>query len=207
MLRNQGLVVAYGVDRAGVDHASGVEYDDVIGQAEGEFHVLFHQQDRLAFRLEPRDGAPDFRDDDRRQALRRLIHQQHARIAHQRPADGEHLLLAARQRPGVLALAFLQPGKQVEYPVDGPDPVSFPESDVEVLLYRQPPENPPDLRLQTNAPARYLLGREPPDRLAEQADVAVARAQPADDGVHAGGLGGAVAAKQRKYLFFLDAET
>ena len=36
-------------------------------------------------------------DDLRRQALRRLVHQQHARIAHQRAADRQHLLLAARQ--------------------------------------------------------------------------------------------------------------
>ena len=47
--------------------------------------------------LELADRRHHLGNDLRRQALRRLVHQQHARIGHQRAADGEHLLLAAGQ--------------------------------------------------------------------------------------------------------------
>src|SRR5437763_13566049 len=36
--------------------AAGVEQHRVVGKREGEVHVLLDEQDRLAFRLEPRDG-------------------------------------------------------------------------------------------------------------------------------------------------------
>ena len=51
-------------------------------------------------------------DHDRRQTQRRLVQHQQARPAHQRAADRHHLLLAAGQRAGKLALPFRQPRKQ-----------------------------------------------------------------------------------------------
>src|SRR5712692_6520594 len=97
--------------RAGECDPPGIEDHGVIRQAERELDVLLDQQDRLPFGLEARDGAPDFGDDQRRQALGRLVHQQDAWIAHQRAADGEHLLLAARERAGVLLGALLEARK------------------------------------------------------------------------------------------------
>ena len=43
MLGNQGFVFACGVDRARERHAAGVEYDHIIGQADGELHVLLDE--------------------------------------------------------------------------------------------------------------------------------------------------------------------
>ena len=43
------------------------------------------------------EHAQQLHHDQRRQSLERLIQQQQARIEHQRAADGEHLLLAARE--------------------------------------------------------------------------------------------------------------
>ena len=57
-------------------------------------------------------------DQDRREAQRRLVEEQHPRLGHQRPADGEHLLLAARQRAALLAGALAQPREQVEDALD-----------------------------------------------------------------------------------------
>ena len=42
-------------------------------------------------------------DEDRREAERRLVEQEHPRLGHQRPPDREHLLLAAGQRAAELA--------------------------------------------------------------------------------------------------------
>ena len=49
------------------------------------------------------------------------------------------------------------------------------------------------------AMARDRLGRQAPERLAEEPDLAVARRQEADDRAHAGRLAGAVAAEQREH--------
>src|SRR5580700_7939003 len=89
---------AVGFQRGGGrDHgdAAGVENDDVVGDVEGQFWALLDQHDGEAALLEFPDGRHHLGDDLRRQAFRRLVHQQHARITHQRAADGEHLLLAA----------------------------------------------------------------------------------------------------------------
>ena len=64
--------------------------------------------------------APDRRhhlsDDLRRQALRRLVQEQHPRVRHQRPADRQHLLLAAGQDAGILPAPLRQQREGVEHP-------------------------------------------------------------------------------------------
>ena len=54
-------------------------------------------------------------DQQRRQAERRLVEDQQLRLGHQAAADGEHLLLAARQRAGALRAALVQARKDVEH--------------------------------------------------------------------------------------------
>ena len=76
---------------------TGIDDHDVVGEVERKLDVLLDQHDRLPFGLQLRDGAADFGDQLRREPFGRLVHQQHARIAHQRPADRQHLLLAAGQ--------------------------------------------------------------------------------------------------------------
>src|SRR5712664_3013061 len=52
--------------RAGEGDPAGVQDHGVVRQAERKLDVLLDQQDRLAFGLEARDGAPDLGDDQRR---------------------------------------------------------------------------------------------------------------------------------------------
>ena len=53
-------------------------------------------------------------DHHRGQAEAHLVDQQGARAAHDGPADGQHLLLAAGQQPGLAVQALAQLGQQVE---------------------------------------------------------------------------------------------
>ena len=52
--------------------------------------------------LSRRMVAEDLLHDHRREPHGRLVEQHHLRPGHERPADGEHLLLAAGERPGEL---------------------------------------------------------------------------------------------------------
>src|SRR5215470_6071892 len=84
--------------RALDDDAPAVEHHDVVRHVEHELRVLLDQHDREPLRLEPADRRHDLRDDLRRQPLGRLVHQEDARVRHERAPDREHLLLAARER-------------------------------------------------------------------------------------------------------------
>ena len=64
------------------------------------------------------DDVEDLLDEDRRQAHRRLVEEEDLGLGHQRAADREHLLLAARQRPGLLRLAFLEAREQAVDPLE-----------------------------------------------------------------------------------------
>ncbi len=53
----------------------------------------------------------DLLDDHRGEALVGLVEQQHLDVARQRPGDGQHLLLAARQGHALLLAALARRGK------------------------------------------------------------------------------------------------
>ena len=57
--------------------------------------------------VERLEALEDLLDDERREAERGLVEQEQLRPAHQRAGDGEHLLLAARQRAAALVHALL----------------------------------------------------------------------------------------------------
>ena len=96
-------------------HAAGVEDDDIVGDVEHQLRVLLDQHDRQSAFLELADGGHHLGDDLRGETLGRLVHQQHARVAHQRAADRQHLLLAAGQVGGDLTVPFAQPRKHGEH--------------------------------------------------------------------------------------------
>ena len=58
-------------------------------------------------------GPQEFLDNDRGQALERLVQQQQPRVQHQRPADCEHLLLSTGQLDTEVAFAFGEPRKKL----------------------------------------------------------------------------------------------
>ena len=57
--------------------------------------------------------------EDGAQAERRLIEHEDGRLAHHGPADGEHLLFAAREGAGFLTRSRLQHGEEVVGPFQG----------------------------------------------------------------------------------------
>jgi hypothetical protein len=61
-----------------------------------------------------RMAGPDVLADHRGKPFGRLVEDEQARIGHQRPADGQHLLLAARERAGRIGRAARQPREQGE---------------------------------------------------------------------------------------------
>src|SRR5690606_41183028 len=60
--------------------------------------VLLDQHDGLALLRQLAAGPHQVLDDHRRQSLEGFVEQDDLRIAHQRPGDGEHLLLAPGDR-------------------------------------------------------------------------------------------------------------
>src|SRR5262249_50998377 len=180
-------------------HAPGIDDDDVVGKIERELDVLLDQHDRLALGLDLRDGAADLGDELRREPLRGLVQEEHTRIAHQGAADGEHLLLAAGERPGERGVPLGEPRKQLEYAGKRPATAAVAarlRRHHQVLAYGERAEHAPALRHQAHALARDHVGREAGDRLAIEADRAPPRLEQPHDRRHAGGLAGAVAAEE-----------
>src|SRR5713101_5788539 len=120
LLGDHGVVDLDLASGSGEHHLPGIDDDHVVGEVECELDVLLDEHDRLPFGLELRDGAADLGDELRREPLGRLVHQQHARIAHERAPDREHLLLAAGERARDLGVTLLQPRKQLEYALERP---------------------------------------------------------------------------------------
>ena len=85
-----------------------------MSHLQGRFGILFHQQHGHAFGIDLADDVKNHADDDGSQSQGRLVHHQHLGPAHEGTAHGEHLLLAARKRSGLLLVTLLQPGKQAE---------------------------------------------------------------------------------------------
>ena len=82
--------------------------------AERHRGILLDDEDRRALLVDRADDVEHLVDEHRRQAHRRLVHQQQLRPRHQRAADRDHLLLAARQRAGILVEPLLDAREQCE---------------------------------------------------------------------------------------------
>ena len=107
--------------RAGAVDDPALDHDgDPVGDFLGEFHVLFDQQDRDAVVAQAPDHPGQLANDERRQALARLIEQQHFRIADESAGDRQHLLFAARELRPLVAGALAQGRKQLEQPRQRP---------------------------------------------------------------------------------------
>ena len=100
------------------DSVPGLQDVGAVGAAQRLLRILLDQQHGGAFGVDLGDDLEDLRDHHRRQAHRRLVEQQHLGPGHQRPADGQHLLLAPGQRAADLGAAFGQPREGFEHPVE-----------------------------------------------------------------------------------------
>ena len=98
-------IVAQGGGLILQDDATGLEHVAVVRDFEREVGVLFDEQDGDAVLAVDLDDLFENRfHEQRRDAERRLVEHEEFRLAHQRAADGEHLLFAAGQRAGDLAI-------------------------------------------------------------------------------------------------------
>ena len=103
---------------AGIVHhdAADFEHVAVVGGLERHVGVLLDEQDGdAALAVDAADDVEDLLHQLRRQAERRLVEQHQPRPRHQRAADRQHLLLAARQRAGALVGALLQHREVAEH--------------------------------------------------------------------------------------------
>ena len=118
--------------------------------------------------LQAADGGVDVADHQRRDAQRRLVHEEQSRSRHQGPADGEHLLLAAGEGAGQLVAPLAQDAEEA---VDffeavaiagavAPAPGVRPQE--KVLADREGAENVPPLGHQRAAQRDDPLGAVPP---------------------------------------------
>src|SRR6266545_412886 len=76
--------------------------------------VLFDQQHGHAGFVDGAYGFEDLLDDLRRKPQGWLVEKQKFWLGHERPADGEHLLLAAGKRAGILFLSLFQSWKHLK---------------------------------------------------------------------------------------------
>jgi hypothetical protein len=144
---------------------------------------------RAAVAGEPRDELPEPLALPRVQRRRRLVEQQHGRLAEQPDGDVDALAVAARQRPDRVAGAIHQVGLR-QHPLD--PPVHFrdllqPREQAQVLAHRQ-------LRVD-----RRLL-RHPADLAAVERHPSGRRPQRAREDLQQRRLAGAVRSDDRQQL-------
>src|SRR6185437_13189127 len=196
-----GRVVRELVRRALQVHLAVFQDVGVAGDAQRQAHVLLHHQNGQALlAVEPLDGLEDLLDQQRRQAHRRFVQQDHARARHKRAADGQHLLFAARKRRGLLLAAFLQPREGLEdtFEILCDLAARAPQisAQLQVLAHAHVLEHfAPFGHLHQAAPHDFIR-RLAPDRLAVEEDLSGAGLDQMRDGVERGALARAVAAQQ-----------
>src|SRR6266478_2173263 len=163
MLRDQ-LFVADELAGLAIKHAApGIQDDGTIGNFQGKLPILLDQDDGLPFLFQTFHGAADFSDDQRRQALRRLVEQKHPRISHQRAPDCQHLLLTARERACQLSMALAQAWKQFVDSFDAPWPgaggFSLPGYN-QIFSNRERRKDAAALRYEAYSQVRNVFGTE-----------------------------------------------
>src|SRR4051794_31346517 len=166
-----------------------------VGHLERERDVLLHEQHAGAEVL--RHAAQDREqplDDHRREPEAHLVDQEHARRAHQRAANREHLLLAAGQHPGLAVEALVQLRQQLDQLVAAKAALRLGE--LEVLADRHAIEQRPALGDERDAAARELVGGDALDALLVEPHRAADRGEQAGDRRQRRRLAGAVGAEQ-----------
>ncbi|QTK80537.1 hypothetical protein AT6N2_C3020 [Agrobacterium tumefaciens] len=141
---------------------------EAIGGALGQHHVLFHKHDRRAGGGDLRQHLVDLADDLRREPERYLVAKQKPRLGEKRPADGHHLLLAARQLLDLGPSPFLKDRKQ---PVDALErPRLFGrlsgmvDGDLQIVLDGHAGKQPPPFRHYGDAELHHAVRRAAADR-------------------------------------------
>ncbi len=99
-------------------HLALLEEHGPVGDRQRHVERLLDDHDRHPLGLEPLDDLQQLLHDDRREAERQLVDEQHVGVVQERDGQGEHLLLAARHRTGRLVEPPGEVAEQVEHPGD-----------------------------------------------------------------------------------------
>src|SRR6185312_2064252 len=106
--------------RALVHDVAVVQHVHAGGERERGGDVLLDQDDGLAGRGELAAGVHEVAHDHRREPLERLVEKDDLGVADERPRDGEHLLLAAREVGAAVAAPLLEPREHLVDAVERP---------------------------------------------------------------------------------------
>ena len=170
--------------------------------------VLLDEQDRDALAVDLTDDLKDPAHDDRRKAERRFVHHDELRLGHQRPADGQHLLLAARERPGLLPFALLEAREQIVHAgkIVRERVLAQVCADAQILRHGQVRKDPAALRHERDAARDDLVGRFSDQIRTVQQNFAGLRPDQTGDGLQRRGLACAVRADEGDDLAFFDGQ-
>src|SRR6185312_7592240 len=138
-------------------------FHDVVAirHGRGEAEILFDEQDSETLLLQRADGLADLLDDDRRQALGRLVQKQEPRAGAQNAGNRQHLLLPAREfRALARAETLLQVREQREYLVERETAGLHHRRQQQVLLDAETGEDAALLRAEGDAGAGNALRRQ-----------------------------------------------
>ena len=189
--------------RAGKSQRAVLQHVGAVGDLERLADVLLDEQHRQAVVAQAPDQREHLLDEDRRQAERRFVEDEQARLGHQAAADRQHLLLAAAHRAGPLALAL---GKAREGGEDALEVACLAlvragiRAELQVLAHAEVGEDAPPLGHLDEPGLDDTAGVRACQHLAAEAHFAIPRGQQRADGVVQGGLAGAVAAEERDDL-------
>ncbi len=190
----------------------GARLDDVAPLGDGQRHggVLLHEQDRRALPVDVAHGVEDLLDEHGRQPHARLVEQEQARARHERAADRQHLLLAARERAGDLGDALVEPGEQredaLEIARDHRRVAARVGAHHEVLAHAQAIEDAAALGHVCDAALDHHVRRHARERLIVQRERAPRRHEQSRDRAERRRLPRAVVAEQRHDLALADLE-
>src|SRR5579883_2740098 len=148
-------------DRPSSHEPALVEYAEVARHSAGERQLLLHEQHCQSRGAQPDDDIADLMHDVRLNALGRLVEDEQGRLEHQRAADRELLLLAAREVAALAVQHAPQHGEELEDALRNTACPVAPggETDPQVLLHRELGEDFPTLGHVADAPPRAGLGR------------------------------------------------
>ena len=194
--------------RRALEHDAAMAHDvEAAGDLERDGELLLNQQDRRAAPGDLVEQRADLLDQLGRQALGRLVDDDEVGVAHQGAAHREHLLLAARQHAGRIVLARGEVGKQRKHVLELPAPehAGALQPELEVLPHGQAGEHLAVLGHVADAGMGDLVGPQPRDRAALEADLADRRHQ-SHDRLAGGRAADAVAAEQAHDLALVDRE-
>src|SRR5512143_2102611 len=182
----------------------GPVFEDVPPPAHlpAELQVLVGEQDRHPLPVDPAENVHKVRHHQRREPLGRLVEQEQGRVRHQRPADPQHLLLAARQVDPLRRGEIREDREQLVHPLPVPVPIppGEPARDLQVLLRGEIREDPQIVGHVRHAETGDLVRRDAGDLLPVKPDRPALRWRKPHDRTQGGGLADAVPPQQGDHL-------